>query len=68
VARGGKIRRVQTPKMPARDVAAAGYEKFRAGKAVTVPGISNRLLIFAPRIIPRAFARRLVKKYNSSED
>jgi len=64
VARGGKARRVQTPRMTARAVAVYGHQKFRAGRVVAIPGLTNRLFAFAPRIAPRSLARRIVKKYN----
>jgi len=64
VARGGKTRSIQTPKMSAQAVAQYGHRKFRAGKVVAVPGALNRLLAFIPRIIPRGLARKIVKKYN----
>jgi len=68
VARGGKTRSIQTPKMSAQAVAQEGHKKFRSGKVVVVTGISNRLLAFAPRISPRTLARKIVKKYNNIEE
>jgi uncharacterized protein len=68
VARDGKTRKTQRSKMSAQTVARIGHEKFRAGKIVVVPGISNQLLTFAPRITPRAIARKVIKKYNRTKD
>ncbi|MGA2869225.1 MAG: SDR family oxidoreductase [Verrucomicrobiota bacterium] len=67
VARGGKSRQVERPKMSAQTVAQIGHQEFRAGKVVVVPGISNKLLAFLPRISPRKLARRVVKKYNRTK-
>jgi uncharacterized protein len=67
VARGGKSRQVERPKMSAPTVAQIGHQEFRAGKVVVVPGISNKLLVFLPRISPRKLARRVVKKYNRTK-
>jgi short-subunit dehydrogenase len=64
VARGGKARIMQTPKMSAVAVAQYGHRKFRAGRVVAIPGGLNRLLVFTPRILPRSMARKLVKRYN----
>ena len=64
VARGGKPRRMNTPKMSAKAVAAYGWKKFRTGRVIAVPGSLNRVFAFAPRITPRGVARKIVKKYN----
>ena len=64
VARGGKPRKVERPKMSAQIVAQTGHRGFRAGQVIVVPGLSNQLLTFAPRITPRRLARRIIKKYN----
>jgi len=64
VARGGKPREMQTPKMTSKAVAIYGHRKFRAAKVIAVPGNLNRLFVFAPRIMPRHVTRRVVKKYN----
>jgi short-subunit dehydrogenase len=68
VARGGKPRRIQRKRMSARAVALHGHQNFRAGRVVTVPGMLNRLLVFAPRVSPRSLARKMVKGYNQSTD
>jgi short-subunit dehydrogenase len=64
VARDGKPRTMQTPKMTSQAVAIYGHRKFRSGKVIAVPGNLNRLFVFAPRITPRNIARKIVKKYN----
>jgi short-subunit dehydrogenase len=68
VARGGKSRQTQRTKMSAETVARIGHEKFRGGKTVVVPGISNKLLAFSTRLAPRSLARKVVKKYNRTDE
>jgi uncharacterized protein len=68
VARSGKIRKTQRAKMSAQTVAEIGHQKFRAGKLIVIPGIANKLLAFIPRLTPRAFGRKVVKKYNHTKD
>jgi short-subunit dehydrogenase len=67
VARGDRVRPVQVKKMSAQTLARAGHKNFRDGKVICVPGTANRLLVFAPRILPRSVARKLVKRYNSTK-
>jgi uncharacterized protein len=66
VARGQKLRRIQTSKMSAETVARRGHRAYRNGKAVAVPGFRNNFLIFLTRIMPRRFVRRLVKSFNKT--
>lgn len=40
-------------------VARTGYEGFRAGRALVVPGWSNKLSAFAVRFTPRSLARKV---------
>jgi hypothetical protein len=46
----------------ARSVAEAGYEAMMAGKTVFVPGVSNKLTLLAPRILPRRMVAKIVQK------
>jgi len=48
--------------MDAATVAHAGYEGFRRGTAVVVPGLGNRLLVQSVRFTPRRWVTRLVHK------
>jgi short-subunit dehydrogenase len=48
--------------MPAREVARAGVEGYEAGRAVVVPGASNRLSVVGAQLMPRALTRRLAAK------
>lgn len=68
VARGQKLRRIQTSKMSAEAVARCGHRAYRHGKVVAVPGFGNRLLIFLTRIMPRLLIRRGVKSFNKTKD
>jgi short-subunit dehydrogenase len=47
--------------MSAAVVAQAGYEGFRRGKAIVVPGFRNKLMAFSVRTGPRSVVRKIVK-------
>jgi uncharacterized protein len=64
VARGQKVRTASRSTMSARDVARIGHAAFRAKKAISVPGSSNKALIALARLLPRSAIRRIVKNYN----
>jgi short-subunit dehydrogenase len=49
--------------MSAEDVARAGYEGMKAGRAIVVPGLVNRLIIQSQRVTPRAVVRNLVRTF-----
>jgi short-subunit dehydrogenase len=51
--------------MNAEYVARVGYEGFQTGKAIIVPGIRNKLVIFLIRLGPRAIVRKLAKYLQS---
>jgi len=68
VARGGKVRVAQSAKMSAETVARFGHFAFRNKRAVAIPGLRNRGLVFATRILPRRTVRRTVKSYNRLKD
>jgi len=44
----------------AASVARAGHRAFRRGKPLVVPGLTNKLITFAPRLLPRWLVRRIV--------
>jgi short-subunit dehydrogenase len=67
VARGNKVRRLNTSKMSAEAVARHGHRAFRNGKVTAIPGIQNQLMIFLNRIAPRWFPRKIVKLYNRTD-
>ena len=43
-------------------VARAGYEGFRAGKRIVIPGLLNKVGVQSIRVSPRALAAKLVKR------
>ena len=47
--------------MPAAGVARAGYDGYRAGKVIVVPGLRNKLTAFSVRMSPRAMVRKIVR-------
>jgi uncharacterized protein len=48
--------------MSAQDVARAGYDGMMAGRAIVIPGLSNKIGVQAIRFAPRALVRRLVRR------
>jgi short-subunit dehydrogenase len=65
VARGYRRRQTQAGKMSAAQVARVGYEDFRKGQCLSVPGLANKILAgIVPRILTRATLRRLIGYYN----
>ena len=65
VARGDKVRRRKLPGMSASAVAKYGFEKFRAGRVVIIPGLGNKISATIVRFIPRSPLRKLVKYLNA---
>ncbi len=55
------VRLVRRPLMDAARVARAGYAGMRRGRTIVVPGMLNRLMILAPRFLPRRMAAALVR-------
>jgi len=47
--------------MPAARVARAGYDGYRAGKVIVIPGLRNKLVAFSVRTGPRFLVRKIVK-------
>jgi short-subunit dehydrogenase len=48
--------------MTAADVARAGYEGMMAGRAIVVPGLTNKLGVQVLRISPRAVVRQVLRR------
>jgi len=65
VARSHHTRKAQAKKMSSAAVARIGHADFRRMTHISVPGMSNKFLATAPRLLPRAFVRRMVGSYNS---
>jgi short-subunit dehydrogenase len=62
-AKLGNARLIAGRRLPsARSVAEAGYDAMMAGKPVLVPGASNKLTVFAPRVMPRRLMAKIVRK------
>ncbi len=68
VARAGRARKIQTPKMSARAVAEYGYRAYRQGRVISVPGAMNKLLTLLVRIFPRSLVRKTAQRYNQVDD
>jgi len=65
VARGNKVRKLQSKKMTAEDVARIGYRDFRRKRVISITGFQNKFLIHLARFLPRQTVRRIVKNYNT---
>ena len=65
VARSHRTRKAQAKKMSAAKVARIGHADFRRAAHMSIPGAGNKILSFAPRLLPRAAVRRFVGHYNS---
>lgn len=50
--------------MDVKKVAICGYDGFKKGKAIIVPGMKNKLLVFGNKLIPRAISRKIVLMTN----
>jgi short-subunit dehydrogenase len=50
--------------MSAPEVARIGYAGFRAGRAVVVTGVRNRVMAVSTRFAPRVLVRKVVKRLN----
>ena len=47
--------------MTPETVARAGFDGFRAGKVIVVPGLQNKATAFSSRLVPRATVRKVAK-------
>ena len=50
--------------MDADIVAKVGYEEFKKGKVIIIPGFKNKILVKANRLLPRAISRKIILKTN----
>jgi short-subunit dehydrogenase len=64
----GRIALTRMPAMSARTVALAGHRAFRSGKVVEIPGLGNKLGVFAVRLFPRSIVRKFVKRLQSPKE
>jgi hypothetical protein len=58
----GASKLVQGDLQDPTEVARAGYHGMQAGEAVVVPGLRNKLLTVAVRLLPRSVVRSMVKR------
>jgi uncharacterized protein len=65
VARGDKVRVIQSKAMTAEAVARYGHLAFRNGKTIAIPGLKNKIMVLATRISPRHVIRKALKSYNT---
>jgi len=68
VSHGKKMRRLNTPKMPAAAVASCGHRAFRQGGWLAIPGRQYRFLVFLVRILPRRCVRKLAGLFNRTKE
>lgn len=54
--------RREARRMDAGLAARMGYDGYRAGRAIVIPGRMNRLLSLAPRFLPRGLVRRIMHR------
>lgn len=50
--------------MSADIVAKIGYDEFKKGKVIIIPGLKNKVLVNLGKLVPRAISRRVVLKTN----
>jgi hypothetical protein len=55
------------PTMTAADVAGAGYQAFKKGKRIVIPGLVNKLAVQSNRIAPRRAVTKVAGKINRSK-
>jgi short-subunit dehydrogenase len=53
------------PVMTSAEVAKAGYDGWKRGRVVVIPGFNNRVTAAFVRVAPRAQVRRVIKRLNS---
>lgn len=68
VARGEKVRPLQTSKMTAQAVAVYGHRAYRDGKVTVIPGVQNKTLALISQLLPRSIPPKIVKRYNRTVD
>jgi short-subunit dehydrogenase len=65
VARSHRVRETRTRKMSAALVARIGYEDFRHGQCLSVPGLKNKFLVtVAAKVLPRWVLWKFIGRYN----
>lgn len=51
--------------MDPKFVAEVGYNGFMKGNVLIIPGIKNKVLVLANKLIPRSISRKIIMKMNS---
>ena len=51
--------------MDSEPVVRAGYEGFRKGKVIVIPGLKQQIVPFLNRFTPRSMVRKIAKKLNT---
>ena len=67
ISHGQKMRRLNTPKMPASTVASYGHRAFRRGRPLAIPGWQYQVLLLLIRILPRRFVRKMARRFNDTK-
>lgn len=67
VADLGGTRLFKTGVVSAEEVAKAGFEGFRAGKAIVIPGAFPKVGALSTRLVPRGVTRRIAQAIQSIE-
>lgn len=52
--------------MDAKKVASEGYNGFKKGKVIIVPGSKNKFLVVANKLLPRSISRKVILKTNKN--
>lgn len=50
--------------MDAKDVAKEGYDGFKKGKVIIIPGFKNKLMVIATKFLPRGIIRKIIFSTN----
>lgn len=64
VAGNDKSKLFQSGVADAASVARSGYLGMKAGKVIAIPGLTNRINVFAPRFAPRVLVRAIAARLN----
>jgi short-subunit dehydrogenase len=68
ISHGQKMRRLNTPKMPAAAVARHGHRAFRKGRWLAIPGRQYQVLLLLVRILPRWCVCKLAGLFNRTKE
>lgn len=59
-----KSEKVKKYLMDANIVAKVGYDEFKKGKVIIIPGFKNKILINANKLLPRFISRKIILSIN----